>query len=76
MTRRRPRRFAVSCLADCYATPEPSLTPPEPRIEPGIAGWCWGWKRAVVTGDLCLYADGGLPCHDWCGDFERREEKE
>jgi hypothetical protein len=64
----------VSCLADCYSTPEPSLHPPEPRIEPDIEGWCCAWKRAVITGDLCLYHDGGLPCHDWCVDFERREE--
>lgn len=47
-----------------------------PRTEPGIKGWCCAWKRAVVTGDLCLYHDGGLPCHDWCVDFERREKEE
>ena len=67
----------MSCLADCYSTPEPSLIPPEPRIEPGIKGWCHAWKQAVTTGDTCLYDDCGCdPCWEWCVDFERREKEE
>lgn len=61
--------------------PEPSLIPPEPRIEPDIEGWCRSHREPTTTGALCLYEcydperyRGLSPCHEWCVDFERREE--